>query len=130
MRTHARTTISLEHKLLQEIDDYVKLNPEYKNRSHLIKSSMHEFFRKRNAAKIPTDEAQINATITGLDAKTIITWMKDWGIGEEEAVRKVVSNYIDEHLERVNQQLHKRKQTCGEAPEVSTVMAPEGKGKE
>lgn len=130
MRAHARTTISLEHRLLQEIDDFVKKHPEHRNRSQLIKAALHDFFRRKNVAKVPSDEVQISATITGIDAKTILTWMKDWGINEEEAVRKVVSHYIDEHLESVNKQLHKRKQTIGEAPEVPTVIAPAKEEKE
>jgi len=121
---NARTTISLEEKLLTEIDDFVREHPEYKNRSQLIKAAVHEFLRRKHVTHVTPDEVQITATITGIDAKTILTWRKDWGISEEEAVRWVVRHYIDEHIEDVNKRLHKRKQTIGEAPEIPTMLVP------
>jgi len=130
MRANARTTISLEHRLLQEIDDFIKEHPEYRNRSHLIKNAVHEFFRRRNAMRLSPEDIRVEATIAGDDAKTILTWIQSWGVPEDEAVRQIVRNYINEHLEKENEHIHKKKKTCGEAPEIPTVIAPEGKGKE
>lgn len=130
MRAHARTTISLEHRLLKDVDDFIKEHPEYRNRSYLIKSAIHEFFKNRNAMRLSPEEIQVSATIAGDDAKTILTWMQSWRVSEDEAVRKIVSNYINEHLERENEHILKKKKTIGEAPEVPTVIAPGSKGNE
>lgn len=124
MRSHTRTTISIDTSLLGEVDEEVRTSPELRSRSHLISTAVREFLQRRRALEVPIDRVTIEARIIGLDAQTILQWTElDRLYGDpSEAVRYIVHEYINQHIDDVNRRIHRRKSTCGEAVSVEPIL--------